>query len=57
MTLDFLSIFQRDDNHEGVRRISIYLLRLVFILMFFCVETNHWFDVTSKLFRERLASS
>jgi hypothetical protein len=42
MTFNFLSIFQRDDNHEGVRRISIYLLRLVFILMFFVLGKDTW---------------
>lgn len=35
MTFSLRAIFQRDDQYEGVRRINIYLLRLVFILMFF----------------------
>jgi hypothetical protein len=35
MTFSPMAIFHRDDRHEGVRRINIYLLRLVFILMFF----------------------
>jgi hypothetical protein len=31
MTFSLKAIFQRDDQYEGVRRINIYLLRLVFI--------------------------
>jgi hypothetical protein len=42
MTLSLMSIFQRDDKYEGVRRISIYLLRLVFILMFFVLGKDTW---------------
>ncbi len=42
MSLSLLSIFQRDRKYEGVRRISIYLLRLVFILMFFVLGKDTW---------------
>jgi hypothetical protein len=36
------AIFKRDARYEGVRRIHIYLLRLVFILMFFLLGTDTW---------------
>ncbi|MGO9274359.1 MAG: hypothetical protein ACLQOO_29685 [Terriglobia bacterium] len=42
MTLSVKSIFQRDARYEGVRRINIYLLRLVFILMFFVLGRDTW---------------
>ena len=42
MTFNPLTIFQRDDRYEGVRRINIYLLRLVFILMFFVLGRDTW---------------
>jgi hypothetical protein len=29
MTFNPLAIFRRDERHEGVRRINIYLLRLL----------------------------
>ena len=35
MTFSLKAIFQRDERYEGVRRINIYLLRLLYILMFF----------------------
>jgi hypothetical protein len=35
MTFNPLAIFRRDERHEGVRRINIYLLRLLYALMFF----------------------
>jgi hypothetical protein len=37
-----VGIFQRDDKFDGVRRINIYLLRLVFLLMFFVLGKNTW---------------
>jgi hypothetical protein len=37
-----LAIFRRDDRYEGVHRINIYLLRLVFILMFFVLGKDTW---------------
>src|ERR1700722_8620795 len=37
-----LAIFRRDDRHEGVRRINIYLLRLLYILMFFVLGKETW---------------
>lgn len=42
MALSLKAIFQRDDQYEGVRRINIYLLRLVFVLMFFLLGRDTW---------------
>ena len=42
MNVGLMTIFQRDDKYGGVRRISIYLLRLVFILMFFVLGKDTW---------------
>jgi hypothetical protein len=42
MTFSPLAIFQRDDRYEGVRRINIYLLRLLYILMFFVLGRDTW---------------
>jgi hypothetical protein len=42
MTFSPMAIFQRDDRHDGVRRINIYLLRLVFTLMFFVLGRDTW---------------
>ncbi|HEV3017837.1 MAG TPA: hypothetical protein VGY49_02345 [Burkholderiaceae bacterium] len=42
MTFNPMAIFQRDDRYEGVRRIHIYFLRLVFILMFFVLGKDTW---------------
>jgi hypothetical protein len=42
MTFRLMTLFQRDDRYEGVRPISIYLLRLVFILMFFVLGKDTW---------------
>jgi hypothetical protein len=42
MTFSPMAIFQRDYQHDGVRRVNIYLLRLVFILMFFVLGKDTW---------------
>jgi hypothetical protein len=42
MTFRLQAIYQRDDQYEGVRRINIYLLRLVYILMFFVLGKDTW---------------
>ena len=42
MTFSPMAIFQQDHQREGVRRINIYLLRLVFILMFFVLGKDTW---------------
>jgi len=45
MSFSLKAVFQRDDQYEGVRRINIYLLRLVFILMFFLLGRDTWTHV------------
>jgi len=45
MTFGLKSIFQRDDRHEGVHRINIYLLRLVYLLMFFVLGKTTWTNI------------
>jgi hypothetical protein len=42
MTFSPMTILQRDDRYEGVRRINIYLLQLVFVLMFFVLGRDTW---------------
>lgn len=42
MTRILKAIFQRDSRHEGVRRINIYLLRLLYCLMFFWLGKITW---------------
>jgi hypothetical protein len=42
VTWNPLAIFHRDDRYEGVHRINIYLLRLVFVLMFFVLGKDTW---------------
>jgi hypothetical protein len=42
MTFSLKAIFQPADQYEGVRRINIYLLRLVYILMFFVLGKETW---------------
>lgn len=37
-----MAIFQRDAGNEGVRRINIYLLRLLYVLMFFVLGKDAW---------------
>jgi hypothetical protein len=39
------ALFRRDDRYDGARRISIYLLRLVFILMFFVLGRTTWTQI------------
>jgi hypothetical protein len=45
MIFSFKAIFQRADKYEGVRWINIYLLRLVFILMFFVLGKTTWTQI------------
>jgi hypothetical protein len=45
MSMIFMAIFQRDEHHEGVRRINIYLLRLVYVLMFFVLGKETWTQI------------
>ena len=42
MTISLKAVFQRNDQYEGVRRINIYLLRLLYILMFFVLGRETW---------------
>lgn len=42
MTFSVKAIFQKDARHEGVRPIHIYLLRLVYVLMFFVLGKDTW---------------
>jgi hypothetical protein len=42
MTFSPKALFQRDEKYEGVRRINIYLLRLVYTLMFFLLGKDTW---------------
>jgi hypothetical protein len=45
MSFSFKAIFQPAAQYEGVNRINIYLLRLVFILMFFVLGRTTWTHV------------
>jgi len=45
MAFSPLAIFQRSAKYEGVRPISIYLLRLVYLLMFFILGKDTWTHV------------
>jgi len=42
MTINPAVIFQRNEKYEGVRRINIYLLRLLYVLMFFVLGRETW---------------
>jgi hypothetical protein len=42
MIASFKTMFQRNAKYEDVRPINIYLLRLVFILMFFVLGKTAW---------------
>jgi hypothetical protein len=42
MTFSPFAILQRDPQFEDVRRINIYLLRLVYLLMFVVLGRNTW---------------
>ena len=45
MSFSPTAIFRPDPRYEGVRRINIYLLRLLFILMFFVLGRDTWTHV------------
>jgi len=42
MTFRLVAIFQRADKYDGVRPINIYLLRFLYILMFFVLGKMTW---------------
>jgi len=41
-------LWQRDARHEGVRRINIYLLRLLYALMFFMLGQTTWTEILTR---------
>jgi hypothetical protein len=45
MNFSFKAIVQPSDRYEGVRPIHIYLLRLVFVLMFFVLGATTWSQI------------
>jgi hypothetical protein len=45
MSGGFLAIFRRNAGYEDVRPINIYLLRLVYVLMFFVLGKTAWTHV------------
>ena len=45
MTFNPKAIFQRNEKYEGVRNINIYLLRLLYVLMFFVLGRITWTHV------------
>jgi hypothetical protein len=42
MSINPMALFKRDERNEGVPRINIYLLRLVYLLMFFVLGKQTW---------------
>ena len=48
MTFSLKSIFQPADKYEGVRPIHIYLLRLVYVLMFFVLGKETWTHILTR---------
>jgi hypothetical protein len=47
MTIHPKYIFQRSEKYEGVRPIHIYLLRLLYVLMFFVLGRDVWTHVVT----------
>jgi hypothetical protein len=45
MTFNPKAIFQRNEKYDGVRNINIYLLRLLYVLMFFVLGRITWTHV------------
>jgi len=45
MTSIVKAIFRRDDRYEGVRRVNLYLLRLLYVLMFFWLGKITWTQI------------
>jgi len=45
VTINPRAIFQRNERHEGVLNINIYLLRLLYVLMFFVLGRITWTHV------------
>lgn len=42
MSFNPLAIFRKSDRYDGVRPINIYLLRLLYVLMFFVLGQQVW---------------
>ena len=47
MTFNPKYIIQRSDEYEGVRPIHIYLLRLLYVLMFFVLGNDVWTHIVT----------
>lgn len=45
MAISVLGIFRRSSKYKGVRPINIYLLRLLYILMFFVLGKQTWTQI------------
>jgi hypothetical protein len=45
MTINPKVLFQRNERHEGVPNINVYLLRLLYVLMFFVLGRITWTHV------------
>jgi hypothetical protein len=45
MTINPKALFQRNERHEGVPNINIYLLRVLYVLMFFVLGRITWTHV------------
>jgi len=45
MTINSKVLFQRNERHEGVPNINVYLLRLLYVLMFFVLGRITWTHV------------
>lgn len=46
MTFGIKTLFKRDpDRYDGVRRINIYLLRILYALMFFMLGQTTWTEI------------
>lgn len=47
MISSLAAILQRDDRHHDVRRINIYVLRMLYVLMFFMLGNTVWTHIFS----------
>jgi hypothetical protein len=48
MAFRLSAVYQRDDRYEGVRTINIYLLRLLYVLMFFVLGKETWTHILTQ---------
>lgn len=50
MSFKLKKIFMRDyENYEGVRRINIYLMRILYALMFFMLGYTTWSEIVTHV--------